>query len=64
MQGGGATSSRAAGSGTYRVGDFALELTFADGTRQTIPFWVDASEVTNATPAWIALDGTVWLLRH
>jgi hypothetical protein len=62
-QGAGATSGRTTAAGTYRVGDYALELAFADGTRGTIPFWVDAGEAQRATPAWIVLNGAVWLRR-
>jgi hypothetical protein len=61
--GAGAATSRAAGEGTYRVGDFVLELTFADGQRRTIPFWVDAGESRSPTPQWIAVGGAVWLRR-
>jgi hypothetical protein len=61
--GGGAASSRSGGEGTYRVGDYALELTFANGERRTIPFWVDAGEARSAAPQWIAVGGSVWLRR-
>jgi hypothetical protein len=61
--GAGTASTRTAGGGTYRVHDFALDLTFANGERRTLPFWVDAGEARSAAPQWIVVSGAVWLRR-
>jgi hypothetical protein len=55
--------SRNGGSGTYRITENGLELTYSDGTKRRSLFQVPASQVKKATPGFLMLNGIVWLKR-
>lgn len=60
---GAATRSQSSGSGTYRISDNTLELSYSDGRRQRYTFFVYPENVNQPRPGLIVIDGTSYLLR-
>lgn len=61
---GAATSSRNSGSGSYRIADNTLELTYPDGRRERYTFFVNPETPNEKRPGLIYIDGRAYLLRQ
>lgn len=60
---GAATSSKTSGSGTYRIVDNTLELTYSDGQKARFTFFVYPENVNEPRPGLLIIDGAAYLLQ-